>query len=127
MAKAKRVKQSDPLEKAVELTQESAKAGLDATVRTVELAEVCVQGVYEAGYKANVDGLKIAKNYWDAASEIRNDWIKLFSDTGERLIDGATKIELPFQDRISDLGKSVYENVEHTFDNLTAKAKPAAK
>ena len=52
--------------------------------------------MYKAGYDANVDALKVAKSYWDATSEIRQEWIKLFRSTGERFINAAANMELAF-------------------------------
>ncbi|REJ75559.1 MAG: hypothetical protein DWQ47_08800 [Acidobacteria bacterium] len=126
MAKGK-AKTNETIGKAVELTQEGAKATLTGAVKTAELTEDYVQGLYKLGYDTNVEGLKIAKNYWDTASKIRQDWIKLFANTGEQVIDAASDFELPYQDQVMDLGKDVFENVEKTFSNITGKAKAAAK
>ena len=127
MAKAAKAKTNETIEKAVELTQEGAKAALDGAVKSVELTEDYVQGLYKLGYDTNVEGLKIAKNYWDTASKIRQDWVKLFAASGEQIIDSAASFEFPYQDRIMDLGKGVIENVEKTVSNLTPKTKAAAK
>ncbi|HUF05699.1 MAG TPA: hypothetical protein VMM38_16175 [Aridibacter sp.] len=119
---AKKAKTNETMDKAVELTQTGAKATLDGAVQTAELAENYVQGLYKLGYDTNVEGLKIAKNYWDTASEIRQDWINLFASTGEQVIDAAGSFELPYQDKIAGLGKDVMENVEKTFSGVIGKA-----
>ncbi|MCO6512592.1 MAG: hypothetical protein J5I65_17550 [Aridibacter famidurans] len=118
---AKKAKNNEVMEKAVELTQTGAKATLDGAVQTAELAENYVQGIYKLGYDTNVEGLKIAKNYWDTASKIRQDWIKLFANTGEQVIDAAGSFEVPYQDQIMDFGKDVMDNVSKTFSGVTGK------
>ena len=125
MAKAAKAKTNETIDKAVELTQSGAKLALNGAVQTVELTEGYVQGLYKLGYDTNVEGLKIAKNYWDTASKIRQDWVKLFAATGEHLIESASDLELPYQDRITDLGKDMVENVEKTFSNIMPKTKAA--
>ena len=127
MVQTKKKVNGDTVGKAVELTQDTAKAALKGAVDTAELTEGYVQGLYKVGYDTNVEGLKIAKNYWDATSQIRQDWIKLFAATGEHLIDASANIEIPFQNKVTDLGKGVVENVSKAFDNLTAKPKTASK
>ncbi len=126
MAKAKK---NETIDKAVKITQDTAKLALKGTVETAELTESYVQGLYKVGYETNVDALKIAKNYWDAATEIRQDWLKLFSKTGESAIDAAAKLEVPTVNDVTDLGKDVYKNVSKTVENFVpkAKAKAAAK
>ena len=73
------------------------------------------------------DFSKSQKNYWDAASEIRQDWMKLFTETGENLIATASNMELPFQKQVTEMGKNVINNVEKTVENFTAQAKAATK
>lgn len=118
---AKKANNNEVMEKAVELTQTGAKATLNGAVQTAELAENYVQGIYKLGYDTNVEGLKIAKNYWDTASKIRQDWIKLFANTGEQVIDAAGSFEVPYQDQIMDFGKDVMDNVSKTFSGVTGK------
>ena len=124
MAKAKK---NETIDKAVELTQDTAKATLNATVKTAEVTEDTVQGLYKVGYDTNMEALKVAKNYWDTTSKIRQDWIKLFANTGENLIDATANMELPLQKEVMDISKNVINNVQDTVDNLTAKAKTATK
>lgn len=124
MAKAKT---NETIDKAIELTQDTAKATLSVTVKSAELTEEYVQGLYKAGYETNVEALKVAKNYWDTTSKIRQDWIKLFAGVGENLIDATANMELPLQKEVMDIGKNVVNNVQDTFENLTSKAKTATK
>ena len=109
------------------ITEKSANVALKGAVQTAEVTEGFVQGLYKAGYDTNVEALKVAKNYWDATSQIRQDWIKIFATTGEGFIKAASNMELPLQKEISDVAKNVVSNVEKTVGNLTANAKTATK
>ena len=121
----KKAMSNEAIDTAMELTQKTANTTLKTVVQTAEVAEDYVQGMYKAGYDANVDALKVAKGYWDATSQIRHDWIKLFASTGEAFINSAAKMELPLQKEIAEFGKSVLNNVEKTVENLTTQAKTA--
>ncbi len=111
--------------KAIELTQDTAKATLKGAVQTAEASENFVQGIYKAGYDANYDALKVAKGYWDATTEIRKDWVKLFEKTGESMIDGKMNMELPYQKEVMDFGKGMFDNISKTFSNFMPKTKTA--
>lgn len=124
MAKQK-IKTEGKMYKAIELTQDTAKAALNTTVETVEASENFVQGIYKAGYDANYDALKVAKGYWDTTTEIRKDWVKLFAETGESVIDGKMNIDLPYRQEMMDFGKGMYDNVSKTFGNFIPKTKTA--
>ena len=127
MSNTKKTIANETIDKAVNLTEKTANATLQTTVKTAEVAEGYVQGMYKAGYDANVDAMKVAKNYWDATSEIRQDWIKLFAATGEKFIKAAANMELPLQKEITDISKNILANVEETAENLTKQAKAATK
>ena len=118
---------NETIDNAVNLTEKSATVALQTAVKTAEVTEGLVQGIYVAGYNANVDALKVAKNYWDATSEIRQDWINLFAKTGEKFIKAAANMELPLQKEINDVAKNVIGNVEQTVENLSKQAKAATK
>ena len=118
---------NDTIDNAMNLTEKSATVALDTVVKTANVTEGLVQGVYVAGYNANVDALKVAKNYWDATSEIRQDWINLFAKTGEKFIKAASNMELPLQKEINDVAKNIISNVEETAQNLSKQAKAATK
>jgi hypothetical protein len=121
----KKAMSTEAIDTAMELTQKTASVTLKSAVQAAEATEGYVQGMYKAGYDANVDALKVAKGYWDATSQLRQDWIKLFASTGEAFINSASKMELPLQKEVMDLGKTVLTNVEKTVENLTAQAKSA--
>ena len=121
----KKAMTNEAIDTAVELTQKTANLTLKTTVQAAEVTEGYVQGMYKAGYDANVDALKVAKGYWDATTEIRQDWIKLFASTGEAFINSAAKMELPLQKEVVEFSKNVLSNVEKTVENMTAQAKSA--
>lgn len=118
---------NETIDKAVNITEKSATVALHTAVKSAEVAENYVQGIYKAGYDANYDALKVAKNYWDAATEIRQDWLKLFASTGESFIKAAANMELPLQKEINNVAKNVIGNVEETVQNLGKQAKAATK
>ena len=116
---------NETIDTAMELTQKTANLTLKTAVQAAEVTEGYVQGMYKAGYEANVDALKVAKGYWDQTSQIRQDWLKLFSTAGEAFINSAVKMELPVQREVVEFGKNVLSNVEKTVENMTANAKTA--
>ncbi|MFV0388465.1 MAG: hypothetical protein ACK5NT_06905 [Pyrinomonadaceae bacterium] len=127
MVKAKTEKTQEYVHSAGYLTKRTAKTTLHVAVSTAELAENYVQGLYNAGYEANYEGLKIAKGYWDATSEIRQDWIKLFARKGEELIDATAKLNFPGIGDVSKFGKEMISTVTKSVDNLSKTAKANAK
>ncbi len=127
MAQTKKSNVNEVIDTAVELTQKTAQTTLKGAVQTAELTENYVQGMYKVGYDTNVEALKVAKNYWDAATEIRQDWLKLFAQTGENFINATANMELPLQKEVSEFGKGIINNVQETVENLSAKTKAAAK
>ncbi len=118
---------NETIDRAVNITEKTASVSLQTAVKTAEVAEGYAQSLYKAAYEANVDGLKVAKNYWDAATEIRQDWVNLFSATGEKFIKAAANMELPLQKEFSDAARNVLSNVENTVENFGKQAKAATK
>lgn len=116
---------NETIDTAMELTQKTANVTLKSAVQAAEVTEDYVQGMYKAGYEANIDALKVAKGYWDATSQIRQDWLKLFASTGEAFINSAAKMELPLQKEVVEFGKNILNNVEKTVENVTTQAKTA--
>jgi hypothetical protein len=117
---------AENVNKVVELTQDTAKATLTTTVETAKLAENSLQGLYKVGYDMNEAGLSVAKGYWDALSTIRNEWIDLFEQTGEKAIDSIgtlSKMEIPFQKEISEIGGSIFNQGEKVFNMATEQVK----
>lgn len=100
---------------------------MKSAVQTAEATNGYLEGMYAAGYDANVEVLKVAKNYWDATSQIRHDWIQLFSTTGEKFIKAAGNMELPLQKEVVELGRNFYANVEDSVENMNKQAKAATK
>ena len=122
MAKAKKNIETG-METAVNLSEKTAKTTLNSTVQLVEVTEDYIQNVYKAGYDANVDALKVAKGYWDAATEIRKDWVKLAHETGESVIDATANFELPTQKDVTKFGESVYTTVTDTVGRFIPQVK----
>lgn len=118
---------NEMIDTAMELTQKTASLTLKGVVQTAEVTENYVQGIYVAGYNANVEALKVAKGYWDATSQIRQDWIQLFAAAGENFIKAAGNMELPLQKEVVELGRNLYSNVEKSVENLNKQAKAATK
>ena len=118
---------NEVIDTAIELTEKTASLTLKGAVQTAELTNSYVEGMYAAGYNANVEALKVAKNYWDATSQIRQDWIQLFATTGENFIKAAGNLELPLQKEVVELGKNFYANVEKSVENVNKQAKAATK
>ena len=124
------MKKANEMNKVVELTQDTAKATLDTTVEVAKLAENSIQGLYKVGYDMNASGLKVAKGYWDALSAIRNEWINLFQQTGEKAVDSIgtlNNIEIPFQKEVTELGNTVFAQGEKVFNMATEQVKSVAK
>jgi hypothetical protein len=109
------------------LSQKTASVMLKSTVQTVNVAENYVQGLYKVGYDTQIAGMEVAKAYWDSMSQIRQDWLRLFSETGEKAITATSDIELPFQKEVMDLGKNVFASVEKMAKNFTTPFRHAAK
>lgn len=123
------MKKANEMNKVVELTQDTAKATLDATVGTARLAEDSIQGLYKVGYDMNAQGLKVAKGYWDALSTIRNEWINLFAQTGERAVSSIgtlSNMEIPFQKEVTELGTNVFAQGEKVFNMAADQVKSVA-
>ena len=118
---------TEAIDTAMELTQKTANVTLKSAVQAAETTEGYVQGLYKVGYDANVDALKVAKGYWDATSQIRQDWVQLFAATGENFVKAAGNMELPLQKEVVELGKNLYTNVEQSVENLNKQAKAATK
>lgn len=117
---------NENISKVVDLTQDTAKATLDATVGTAKLAEESIQGLYKVGYDMNASGLKVAKGYWDALSTIRNEWINLFQQTGDKAVDsiGTLKtMEIPFQKEMTDFSENMMAQGEKVFNMAANQVK----
>lgn len=124
------MKKANEMNKVVELTQDTAKATLDTTVEVAKLAENSIQGLYKVGYDMNASGLKVAKGYWDALSAIRNEWINLFQQTGEKAVDSIgtlNNLEIPFQKEVTELGNTVFAQGEKVLNMATEQVKSVAK
>ncbi len=120
------MKNKNEMNKVVELTQDTAKATVDTSIEVVKLAENSLQGLYKVGYDMNEAGLNVAKGYWDALSAIRNEWISLAQQTGEKAVDSIgtlNNLEIPFQKEISDFGSNIFAQGEKVFGFATEQVK----
>lgn len=120
---------NENISKVVDLTQDTAKATLDATVGTAKLAENSLQGLYKVGYDMNASGLNVAKGYWDALSAIRNEWINLFQQTGDKAVDSIGNLknmEIPFQKEMTELSDNVIAQGEKVFNMAADQVKAVA-
>jgi hypothetical protein len=115
--------------KVVDLTQDTAKATVDTSIEVVKLAENSLQGLYKVGYDMNEAGLNVAKGYWDALSTIRNEWINLLSETGEKAVDSIgtlSKMEIPFQKEVTEIGENIFTQGGKVFGFATEQVKSVA-
>jgi hypothetical protein len=120
------MKKANEMNKVVELTQDTAKATVNTSVEVARLAENSLQGLYKVGYDMNEAGLNVAKGYWDALSAIRNEWINLFEQTGEKAVDAIgtlSNIEVPFQKEISEFGGNIFASGEKVFNMAADQVK----
>jgi len=117
------------MNKVVELTQDTAQATLDTSVEAIKLAENSIQGLYKVGYDMNASGLKVAKGYWDALSAIRNEWINLFQQTGDKTVESISalnNLEIPFQKEVTEIGGNIFAQGEKVFNMATEQVKAVA-
>ena len=117
------------INKVVELTQDTARATVNTSVEVIKLAENSIQGLYKVGYDMNASGLNVAKGYWDALSAIRNEWINLFQQTGEKAVDTIStlnNLEIPFQKEVTEFGGNVFAQGEKVFNMATEQVKAVA-
>jgi len=109
------------------LSQKTASVALKSAVQTTQVAEGYIQGLYKVGYDTQLAGMEVAKGYWDGMSQIRQEWIKLFAETGEKAIASTSDIELPFQKEVTEFGKNVFESTQKVVENFTAPFRNTAK
>lgn len=115
--------------KVVDLTQQTAEATLKTSVEATKVAEDSIQGLYKVGYDLNAAGLNVAKGYWDALSAIRNEWINLASQTGEKAVESISvlkNLEIPFQKEINDFSANLYAQGEKVVNMATEQVKNVA-
>lgn len=120
---------TENLNKVVDLTQQTADATLKTSIEAAKVAEDSIQGLYKVGYDMNAAGLSVAKGYWDALSAIRNEWINLASQTGEKAVESISvlkDLEIPFQKEINEIGNSIFAQGEKVVNMATEQVKTAA-
>ena len=119
---------NENLNKVVDLTQKTADATLKTSIETAKVAEESIQGLYKVGYDMNAAGLNVAKGYWDALSAIRNEWINLAGQTGEKAVASISvlkDLEIPFQKEINEIGNSILAQGEKVVNMASEQVKTA--
>ena len=127
MAKAKTAKEVDMAQKATDLTKETAIVTLHSAKGAADMAENYVQAIYKAGYDANQEGLRVAKKYWDATSEIRQDWTKLAASTGEAAIESVAAMKIPSMSDAGNYAQDMFDGVTGMFESVTSRVKATVK
>jgi hypothetical protein len=120
---------NENITKVVDLTQDTASATVNTSIEVVKLAENSLQGLYKVGYDMNEAGLSVAKGYWDALSTIRNEWISLAQQTGERAVESIgtlSKLEIPFQKEVTEFSENIFTQGGKVFGMVADQVKDAA-
>ena len=105
---------------AIELSQKTAKAVFESTVKTAEVANGYMQNMVQVGLDAQESGVNVARNYFDSISKINRQWLNLFANTGERTINTAG-------DTVKNTMNNVVAGGAEIVDNAAAQAKQATK
>lgn len=105
---------------AIVLSQKTASAVFESTVKTAEVANGYMQNMVQVGLDAQESGVNVARNYFDNISKINRQWINLFSNTGERTINSAG-------DTVKNTMNNVVAGGAEIVDNAAAQAKQATK
>lgn len=120
---------NENITKAVDLTQDTAQATVNTSIEVVKLAENSLQGLYKVGYDMNEAGLSVAKGYWDALSTIRNEWISLAQQTGDKAVESIgvlSSLEIPFQKEVVEFSENILTQGGKIFGMATDQVKSVA-
>lgn len=125
----KQTKPETNINNVLEVAQDTAMMTLKTAVKTEQVVEDYVQGLYKVGYDANVAGLQVVKAYWDSLTQIRMDWVKQGADLAETAINAApTQFALPtlpFQKEAMQFGQDVMTRTQNAYNAFTAPVKAA--
>ncbi len=110
----------DNVNSAIELSQKTANAVFESTVKTAEVANGYMQNMFQVGLDAQESGVNVARNYFDSISKINRQWINLFANTGERTINTAG-------DTVKNTVNNVVAGGAEIVDNAAIQAKRAGK
>ena len=105
---------------AIELSQKTASAVFESTVKTAEVANGYVQNMVQVGLDAQESGVNVVRNYFDNMSKLNRQWINLFAQTGERTIDSTG-------DTVKNTMNNVVAGGAEIVDNAAAQARQATK
>ncbi len=77
----------------------------------------------------NEAGLSVAKGYWDALSTIRNEWISLAQQTGDKAVESIgvlSSLEIPFQKEVVEFSENIFTQGGKIFGMATDQVKSVA-
>jgi hypothetical protein len=113
----------------LEVAQDTAMMTLKTAVKTEQVVEDYVQGLYKVGYDANVAGLQVVKAYWDSLTQIRQDWVKQGADLAEAAVKAMptnfVMPTLPMQKEAMDFGQDIMTRAQNAYNAFTAPVKAA--
>jgi hypothetical protein len=125
----KQAKPENTVNNILGMAQDTAMMTLKTAVRTEQVVEDYVQGLYKVGYDANVAGLQVVKAYWDSLTQIRQEWVKQGSELAETAVKNMpTQFELPtlpFQKEVFGFGQEVMTRTQKAYEAFTAPVKAA--
>ena len=127
----KQTKNEKTVNTIVGLAQETALMTLNTAVKTEQVAEDYVQGLYKVGYDANVAGLQVVKAYWDSLTQIRQEWVKQGATLAENAINTPlpfalpTLPALPFQKEVMGFSQDVMTRAQRAYEAFTAPVNAA--
>ncbi len=104
----------------IELSQKTATAVFEGTVKTAEVANGYMRNMVQVGLDAQESGVNVARNYFETISKLNRQWISLFADTGERTINSAGETVRNTVDNVIVGGAEIV-------DNAATQAKRSAK
>ncbi len=110
----------DSINTAVDLSQKTANAVLDGTVKMAEMSDDYFQNAVKLGLETQEAGLNVAGKYFNTMVGINREWIKFFSTNGEKMINAAGDMTKRQMDGIVESSVEIVENA-------TSQVKQAAK
>lgn len=125
----KQTKPETTVNNVLEVAQDTAMMTLKTAVKTEQVVEDYIQGLYKVGYDANVAGLQVVKAYWDSLTQIRMDWVKQGADLAETAVKAMPTNfvlpTLPLQKEAMQFGKDVMTRTQNAYNAFTAPVKTA--
>ena len=124
---------NNPVNTVLGMAQETALMTLNTAVKTEQVVENYVQGLYKVGYDANVATLQVIKAYWDSLTQIRQDWVNQSAQLAERAVNSVPTefalptlpTALPFQKEVTQFGQEVFARTQNAYQAFTAPVNAA--